>query len=53
MAIQLSVYNVSTKQKDIRYVLPENDVHRIFGCQRRLENEVSCHAFDIVLTEQV
>lgn len=51
MAIQLSIYNLRTKQKDIRYIYDEQQNIEIFNAQRILTNETSCNAFDIVLTE--
>lgn len=53
MAIQLSIYNLRTKQKDIRYIYDEQQNIEIFNAQRALTNEISCKAFDIVLTEKV
>lgn len=53
MAIQLSIYNLHTKQKDIRYIYDEQKDIEIFNAQRLLTNEISCKAFDIVLTELV
>lgn len=53
MAVQLSIYNLHTKQKDIRYIYDESKNIEIFNAQRKLTNEISCKAFDIVLTEIV
>lgn len=53
MAIQLSIYNLRTKQKDIRYIYDEQQNIEIFNAQRALTIEISCKAFDIVLTEKV
>lgn len=53
MAIQLSIYNLHTKQKDIRYIYDEQQNIEIFNAQRILTNETSCKGFDIVLTELV
>lgn len=53
MAIQLSTYNLLTKQKDIRYIYDEQKNIEIFNAQRVLTNETSCKGFEIVLTELV
>ena len=51
MAIQLSIYNLISKQKDIRYVYDEERIIKINEAQRILEREISQKAFEIVLTE--
>lgn len=53
MAVQLSIYNLHTKQKDIRYIYDESKNIEIFNAQRILTNDTSCKGFDIVLTEIV
>lgn len=53
MAIQISIYNLRTNQKDIRYIYPLDKCVEIFNAQRRLTNETSCKGFEIVLTEIV
>lgn len=53
MAIQISIYNLLTKQKDIRYIYDESKNVEIWNAQRILTNETSCKGFDIVLTEIV
>lgn len=53
MAIQVSIYHLRTKQKDIRYIFHEEDNVGIFNAQRILTNETSCKAFEVVLTEVV
>lgn len=53
MAVQLSIYNLRTKKKDIRYIYDESKNIEIFNAQRKLTNETSCKGFEIVLTEIV
>ena len=53
MAVQLSIYNLISKQKDIRYVYDEERISKINEAQRTLEREISQKAFEIVLTEIV
>lgn len=53
MALQISVYNLHTKQKDIRYVFKEKDDIKIIGAIKKLTNEVRNKAFDFVLIEHV
>ncbi len=53
MAIQLSIYNLLSKKKDIRYVYDEERIIKINEAQRTLEREISQKAFEIVLTEIV
>ena len=50
MAIQVSIYNLRTKQKDIRYIYDESKNIEILNAQRILANETSCKGFEIVLT---
>lgn len=53
MAVQLSIYNLISKQKDIRYVYDEERIIKINEAQRILEREIGQKAFEIVLTEIV
>ena len=50
MAIQLSIYNWRTKQKNIRFICSDETA---IGKQKQLEREVKNEAFTIVLTELV
>lgn len=53
MKIQVSIYDVHSKQKDIRFIYDEERIVKINDAQRALEKEVSQKAFEIVLTEIV
>lgn len=53
MSIQVSTFNVKTKQRDHRYVFKDEEVVKITEAKVKLEHEMKYRAFDIVLVEYV
>lgn len=51
--IQLSIYNLHTKQKYLRYKINEEDTLKVFEKKIELEDATKYKAFDVVLVEVV
>lgn len=51
--VQISTYNLHTKQKSIRYLFDEEKGIEIINAQQTLIKETYYRAFEIVLTEIV